>query len=257
MRRYSFAYTAAHDFDVCRSIMVDDYVLRMGEAKIVGREDAYIPATSKQYRQYPGLGFTVHELVLGEGRAVMRFTEHGQSKVFGNQAAWRGISLYRWNGERLTECRVEQDYYGRRSQQRSGVPDAIAAPGVDPWMSEAIAADSGAESLVRAWIEAGGITHAPLGSIDNEHCAPADRLVIDNCKATVLDLFSAGSRVAFHVLLEGAYAAGLGLADCVGRPVSLYATGLVTVREQAVVDVHIVTDRLQAERRLLAVGENI
>ena len=133
LRRYAFAYTAAHDFDVCREIMVDDYVLRMGDAELRGRDDHYVPATRKQYRQFPGLGFTVHELVLGEDRAAFHFTEHGRSTLHGGCASWQGISLYRWNGERLVECRVEQDYHGRRTQQRLGVAQPVRPAGIDPW----------------------------------------------------------------------------------------------------------------------------
>src|ERR1700712_3624269 len=57
LRRYSYAYTARPDLDVCPQIMTDDYVLRMGEHVLRGRDEAYIPATQRQFRQYPSLGF--------------------------------------------------------------------------------------------------------------------------------------------------------------------------------------------------------
>ena len=47
LRRYAFAYTAAHDFGVCSQIMVDDYVLRMGEHELRGRDTEYIPAATR------------------------------------------------------------------------------------------------------------------------------------------------------------------------------------------------------------------
>jgi predicted ester cyclase len=245
LRRYAFGYTAAHDFAVCRELMVEDYVLRMGEHEVRGRDSAYVPATEKQYRQYPGLGFTVHELVLGEDRAALHFTEHGRSVLHGGCAAWSGISLYRWDGARLVECRVEQDYAGRRAQQRSGRANPVEAPGIDPWVVDPGPADAGTEAVVRGWLGSGGLADAPPGSLDDEHGAAPDRVRLDDPATTVLDLFTAGDRAAFHVLAEGT-------RD--GRPASLYACGLATVAGGEVVAVRAVTDRLAAERRLGAVA---
>lgn len=253
LRRYAFAYTAAHDFAVCRDIMVDDYVLRMGSFEIRGRDDQYIPATQKQYRQYPGLGFTVHELVLGEDRAAFHFTEHGRSMVHGGQASWQGVSLYRWNGERLLECRVEQDYYGRRAQQRTARPHPVRPPGLDPWTSQANPADADVETVARGWLESNKLSDAPIGSLDDEADAPARRMLLGAPSTEILDLFGSGDRVAFHVLTRGTYAGGLDDCDHVrGRAASLYASGLLTVRDGVVTDVRAVTDRLAAERRLAA-----
>jgi predicted ester cyclase len=241
LRRYSFGYTAAHDFAVCRELMVEDYVLRMGEHEVRGRDSAYVPATEKQYRQYPGLGFTVHELVLGADRAALRFTEHGRSVLHGGGAAWSGISLYRWDGERLVECRVEQDYSSRRTQQGTGRAHPVEAPGIDPWTVDPSPADAATDAAVRAWLAAGGLAEAPLGSLDDEHTARPDRFRLDDATTTVLDLFTAGDRAAFHVLTEGTND---------GRRASLYASGLATVAGGEVVAVRAVTDRLAAERRL-------
>jgi predicted ester cyclase len=253
LRRYCYAYTAAHDFGVCPEIMVDDYVLRMGEHEIRGRDDAYIPVTQRQFRQFPTLGFTVHDLLLGEDRAALLFTEHGRSAVRGGESAWAGISLYRWDGKRLTECRVEQDYYARRDQQRSGRPHPVPAPGVDPWAARPRPADSGTEAVVRAWLAGGGLDGAPPGCLDDERCAPAARLRLGGQRITILDVFTAGDRAAFHVRADGSYLGGLaGLAGREGRSASRYATGLVTVSGGTVRAVRAVTDRLAAERRLTA-----
>jgi hypothetical protein len=241
LRRYAFGYTAAHDFAVCRELMVEDYVLRMGEHEVRGRDTAYVPATEKQYRQYPGLGFTVHELVLGEDRAALHFTEHGRSVLHGGEAAWSGISLYRWDGERLVECRVEQDYAGRRAQQRSGRAHAIEAPGIDPWTVEPGAADPGTEAVVRGWLGSGGLGRSADGSLDDEHSAAVDRVRLEDATTTVLDLFTAGDRAAFHAVVEG-------------RGASLYSTGLVTVAGGEVVAVRAITDRLASSRRSSAIS---
>jgi hypothetical protein len=241
LRRYAFGYTAAHDFAVCRELMVEDYVLRMGEHEVRGRDSAYVPATEKQYRQYPGLGFTVHELVLGEDRAALHFTEHGRSVLHGGEAAWSGISLYRWDGERLVECRVEQDYAGRRAQQQSGRAHAIEAPGIDPWTGAAGAADPGTEAVVREWLSSGGLGRSAVGSLDDEHSAAVDRVRLEDAATTVLDLFTAGGRGAFHVVVSGMWD---------GRAASLYSTGLVTVAGGEVVGVRAITDRLGFSRRV-------
>jgi len=251
LRRYSFAYTAAHDFSVCRELMVDDYVLRMGEHEIRGREEAYIPATRKQYRQYPGLGFTVHDLVLTDDRAAMVFTEHGRSSLHGGAAAWGGVSLYRWSGQRLTECRVEQDYYARREQQLTAVPHQIRPPAFDPWSIPAAQPDPETEHLVREWLVDGGLAEAPIGSLDDEHCAPPCRPLIGRAEVSILDLFSAGRRAAFHVITQGTYAGGLHELDSHrGKQIELYCTGIATVSDDGNISVTAVTDRLGAERRL-------
>jgi hypothetical protein len=251
LRRYAYAYTAAHDFAVCAELMVPDYVLRMGENEIRGRDDQYVPATAKQYRQYPGLGFTVHDLVLGEDRAALHFTEHGRSTLLGGLAAWRGVSLYRWDGARLVECLVEQDYHARREQQRAGTPQPILAPGLDPWTAVAAPADPETERLARSWLLAGGLLDAPIGSLDDEHCAPPRRALLSRAEVGVLDLFTAGRRAAFHVVHRGRYAGGLPDLDGYRhRDFSLYASGIATVDDDGRVEVTAVTDRLGAEQRL-------
>ena len=116
MRDYAFAYTANHDFDVCPTIMIEEYELRMGAHRIVGRDGAYRDATQRQYDQYPGLGFTVHDIVTNGERVALRFSEHGHSIFQEADSVWGGVSLYRWDGSRLTSCLVEQDYFARRRQ---------------------------------------------------------------------------------------------------------------------------------------------
>jgi len=133
LRTYSYAYTAAHDFSVSDRIMIDDYVLLMGDHLIRGRNAEYQPAIQRQYDQFPALGFTVHRLVCNGERASLHFTERGRSRLTGGLAAWQGVSLYRWDGERLTECRVEQDDHSRRMQLAAGVPVHTAnRPGPGP-----------------------------------------------------------------------------------------------------------------------------
>jgi hypothetical protein len=256
LRRYSYAYTASHDLDVCPQIMTDDYVLRMGEYTMRGRDEAYIPATQRQFRQFPTLGFAVHDLVLGEDRAALWFTEHGYSTLHGAASSWNGVSLYRWNGARLTECRVEQDYYSRRSQQLSGQPIPVVSPALDPWIGHPHGPDATTDDVSRTWLEQNGIAAAPSGSLDDEHCCSAQRMVLDDPQVTVLDLFTAGDRAAFHLRVDGSYGGGLNGQDRhIGCRASLYASGLLTVTHGRISSARIVTDRLSAERRMQETAE--
>jgi hypothetical protein len=252
LRRYSFAYTAAHDFAVCREIMVEDYTLIMGEHMIRGREEQYIPATARQYRQFPTLGFTVHDLLVGPDRAALHFTEHGYSTLHSCACSWSGISTYRWDGARLLECRVEQDYFARREQQRTSEPHAILPPAIDPWQTSGEPAAEGVEDIVRSWLAGGGLVEATPGSLDDEHCSAPSRIRLDDSTVEVLDLFGAGRRAAFHVRATGRYAGGLpGLDGHLGRPASLYGCGIAAMADDGGIQVRAITDRLASERRLL------
>lgn len=252
MRRYVFAYTCCHDFSECRRVMVDDYVLHMGQHRLAGRDGRYMEATAKQFQQYPGLGLTVHDLVVGEDRVALHFTEHGRSAVTGRLAVWSGVSLYRWNGERLTECRVEQDYFARREQLTGDATDAILAPAIDPWSERPQQGNETTERAVREWLCQGGLSEAPVGSLDNEHCARASRVVLSDSRVSVLDMFTAGDRAAFHAVVHGRCLDGFGRPDeGDNRDIALYVAGIATVRDSGV-EVRAVTDRLAAERRLIA-----
>jgi hypothetical protein len=252
LRRYAFAYTATHDFDVCNHIMVEEYVLRMGPHEIRGREAAYKPATAAQYRQFPGLGFTIHDLLLNGDRAALCFSEHGRSARTGTSAVWRGISLYRWDGSRLLECRVEQDYLGRRRQLDSGVPDPLPSPALDPWTAGATESDAAVEAAARAWLESAALL-SPAGAVfDTEDVGHAHgRCLLDVEDIDVLDLLSAGPRFAFHLVVRGRYRDGLPrAAGHVGARAELYVCGMGRVAGSEVEDVRAVSDRLGLERRL-------
>jgi predicted ester cyclase len=251
MRRYSFAYTATHDFAVCDQVMVDDYVLRMGEHVIRGRDSAYKPATARQYRQFPGLGFSVHELICNGERAALHFSEYGWSVLARAHCSWSGVSLYRWDGHRLLECRLEQDYYARRRQLETKVPDEVGCPGWDPWMTPIERPVQENETLVREWLHADGLSKSPDGALDDERWVGSCRARLALDHVDVPDLFSAGEKVVFQAVMRGRYAGGLTNLDAhIGTPAEIYATGIVTVRDGTVGDVRAITDRLGLEKRL-------
>lgn len=255
MRRYAFAYTCCHDFAECRRLMVDDYVLCMGEYELRGRDGPYVTATAKQYRQFPGLGLTVHDLVVGEDRIAMHFTEHGRSALSNRPAVWTGVSLYRWNGEKLTECRVEQDYFARRDQLRADTSGRMLPPAVDPWTEQQLAPDANTDQLVREWLRRGGLADAPMGSLNDEYCAPPCRPRLEESQVSILDMFTAGPRAAFHAVIRGRYSGGFDhIAVDHNVEIPLYVAGVATVRNGSV-QVRAVTDRIAFERRLMAASD--
>jgi hypothetical protein len=231
MRRYAFGYTAAHDFSHLPSLMVEDYLLRMGPHLVEGRDGPYRAATQRQYDQYPGLGFSVHQVVTNGERIALRFSEHGRSPARGS-AVWGGISMYRWDGSRLTECVVEQDYHSRRRQLREG-PNPVEAPALDPWTEGPQAADREAESVVRAALGSAALLELPGVVLDDEWCAPSGRVSFMG-PLEVDDLWSAGSSVVFHFSAQIAP----------DRPEAvLHAAGIAEVHSGQILSARVVTGR--------------
>lgn len=258
LQRYCYAYTAVYDFSVADKVMADDYTFYMGEAKFVGREEAYKPAADRQFKAYPGLGLTVHEFFSNGDRCAMYFSEHGYSTQFETEASWHGASLYRWNGvDRLKECRIEQDYYGRRRQLVAKVADPVDPPGLAPWTTPVEPANPANEALVTRWLQGGGLLKAQIGSLDDERLAPSiDRVIFAGETTEVADIMSGGNRVAFQARVDGVYAGGLPtLAGHEGTKASLYCTGLVRIQDGVVGHVRAVTDRYTMERRILSAAK--
>jgi predicted ester cyclase len=260
MRRYVNDYTNRHDTSVCAEIMEPDYTLRMGPHEVAGRDELYIPASRKQFTQFPGLCLTVHEIVTNGDRLAMRFSEHGRSvRHSGNAAAWTGLGLYRWNGRRLVENFVEQDYLARRRQLASGIPATVEPPALAPWDTEALPSSPESEAAVRDWVAGGPAHQSPTLDTDPVGVALDDgdtATLLEDASSQVDDLFSAGSHVAFRVTRTGTYAGGLeGVDDAlVGAPGSLHLVGLVTVADGRVTGGRIVRDRLGLARSLTKVA---
>jgi predicted ester cyclase len=252
MRAYCIDYTNSHDLSVCDSIMEPDYVVRIcGMA--LERDTAYKPSVEAVFRRFPALGLVVHELVTNGDRLVMRFSEHAATAT-GALACWAGVGLYDWNGSRLTGCRVEQDFWSQRRQLDTEVPDPLEPPHVDPWVTTTSRPpDPAAEALVRAWLGAGDLASAAGGRIDEG--SPADhRPVVAVEDVEMLDVFSAGNRVAFHATMRGRYVGGLQGVDTVGQAAAIDVAGLATVEGDRVVDLHAVTDRYGASLTLRSSG---
>lgn len=244
MRRYCLDYTARHDMTVCDEIMDPGYTLHMGGHDLAGRDDAYKPAAGAQFRQFPGLCLTVNEIICSGDRLALRFTEHGASMRHGGvRASWSGIGLYRWDGQRLLENFVEQDYFSRRGQLAGDSPAPIEPPAVAPWDTEAVAPDPAAESTVREWLAAGDLTGVTVDDGRSAHRIVAvEHTDID-------DLFSAGNRVAFHIVQHGTLA-GDDSHFMGDGPVVLHLAGVVTVANGSVVGGRVIRDRLGLFKRL-------
>ena len=252
MRAYCIDYTNSHDLSVCDSIMEPDYTVRIC-GMTLERDAAYKPSVQEVFRRFAALGLVVHELVTNGRRLVMRFSEHGAASS-GALACWSGIGLYDWNGDKLTSCRVEQDFWSQRRQLSGGPPDDLEPPHLDPWLTAAARPpDPTAEEVVRTWLGRGELAAAAGGRID-EGPLEAHRPVVAAEAVEVHDLFSAGDRVAFHATLRGTYAGGLDGIDDTGRPASIEVAGLATVDGGRLADLHAVTDRLGTSAALRAAG---
>jgi len=249
MRRYSIDYTNSHDLSVCDDIMEPDYVVHIAGWSLE-RDAAYKPAVELVFAQFPGLCLAIHEIVTNGERLAMRFSEHA-ADAEGKRCCWAGISLYRWNRSKLTECRVEQDFLSRQRQLLSGRPDPLEPPHHDPWTTtRALPADPEAERVAADWLRKGGLAKASAGTIDEADLA-SFAPVVEPSRVEVFDLFSAGPRVAFHASLTGRYLGGLPQAgEHRGAEARLDVAGIATIVGKEVREVRVVTDRLGTWSRL-------
>jgi hypothetical protein len=252
MRRYVNDYLVCQNASVCAQIMEPDYVLHMGPTDLGPRDEVYVPAVVRQLEQFPGLGMTVHEIVFTEDRLAMRFSQHGASaRHNGAQASWGGIGLYQWNGNRLTSNYAIEDYYSRKRQLADGTPEPVERPAVAPWDTEIGATDPAAAEQVRTWLMNG----APLGEndlVEVDDCGPGATHALINAQETVIDdLFSVGSRVAFHAKQRGTYRSGLDVpAACVGLETDLYIVGVVSFGSSGQLSGRIIRERAGLQRAL-------
>jgi SnoaL-like polyketide cyclase len=256
MRRYCYDYTNRQDFAVCDTIMVPGYMLHMGTHDLIGRDEFYKPATRKQFEQFPGLVLTINEIVTNGDRLCLRFSEHGASiRHEKKRAAWGGIGLYKWDGERLLENYVEQDYYSRRLQLASGRPVDVEPPAISPWDTEPQAADDAAESLVREALVRGVLLQSSAIRFDDGNATGIPQVILEPTHVRINDIFTAGQQVAFHIAQQGRLTVDFSMdrPELVGTDVVLHMAGVVTVIDGAVTAGRVIRDRLGLQRRLAAI----
>ncbi|GAB2932072.1 hypothetical protein GCM10027047_30550 [Rhodococcus aerolatus] len=241
-QRFAVDWLCRADPLVPPEIMTPGYTIHIGAVDMAGLDD-YVAATSGQLARFPGLGITVHELVTDGDGLALRFTEHGGSAAHdGRAAAWTGVTLFRWDGERLAENWTQEDYAGRRRQLAAGVPDVIGPPAPAPWTTQPRPADDGAVDVVRSWLA----TAAPDASAvvwDDEGAGAEREAVLVPDAVAVARVVASGDRVAFA-------ATQTGTALQTGGRTTLGVAGLVRVEGSRVVAGHVVRDRHGLARRL-------
>lgn len=254
MKHYVIDYTNRNDQTQTAEIMEPDYLLRMGDHLVRGRDTNYHAATAKQMDQFPNLCLTVHEIATSGERLAMRFSEHGSSRLHeGRQCAWGGIGLYRWNGKKLVSNSVEQDYMSRRLQLKAGQSHLVDHPAVDPWNTKAEAPDEAAEETVRQWLESGSLASTPGVLLDDQWTGIPASPLIDQTHVEINDLFSCGPTVAFHVTQHGRLMPDGQVIGAFGSPAYLHMAGMVRVQHGKVSSGRIIRNRLELSRRVAQV----
>jgi hypothetical protein len=252
MKHYVLDYTNRNDQSQTPAIMESDYLLRMGEHRLRGRDTEYHAATAKQMNQFPHLCLTVHEIVTSGQRLVMRFSEHGSSRLHDNRlCAWGGIGLYEWNGSKLVSNHVEQDYMARRRQLRTGVPDQVDHPALAPWNVVARAADARAEAVARKWLDSGLLAATPGVLVDDHWASPTPSPLVAQSHVTLNDFFSCGSTIAFHLTQHGSLIPDEEVIGPAGAAVKLHMAGLVHVVQGEVASGRIIRNRLDLARQFV------
>jgi len=254
MRRYAFGFVNNHDPAAAATVMADDYRLHMGSDTLVGRDDAYLPAVVHQIQQFPGLGFTIHELITDGTTTALLFSEHGRAAASGAAAVWRGVSIYRAEAGRLAECWVEQDHFGRRRQVESGRPDPLGPPAGDPWTQHVdgpMGARLAAQRALAAWSAALTSWPPPGVAVDaGVHQAVQPVLAVTG---TVLNaLVVEGDRVAFNLTVLGRYLEGLPGATGRDVEVRLPVGAFGRLLDGELVDLDVISNRVLVQRQLRA-----
>jgi hypothetical protein len=101
---------------------------------------------------------------------------------------------------------------------------------------------------VREWVEHGGIDESSVGSLDDEWCALPQRFELDVQKTVLDDIFSAGTRVAFHVTQSGTLSRGESEKES-SKPWIRHAAGIADLASGSV-EARIITDRIEIKKRL-------
>ncbi len=253
LRGFAVDFLTCHDPSVVERIMTPDYRLHIGSVVFSGRDTEYLPATRAQLDQFPGLCVTVHDVILGDNACAMRFTEHGASvKDGGSLASWRGITMFRTDGERLQHGWAEEDYIARKRQLSSGTFDVVEAPHPAPWDQAPAAPDAKTEAVASTWITGSHASADYPQESRPDIPEPPARTLIEVSRTEIDMLFSAGSRAAFHATHYGVYAGGFSdiPASLLGSSITLRVAGMLDIRKGEVATARIFADKLGLYRAL-------
>ncbi len=254
MRRWVVDYFNRQDASACAQFIAPDYTLHIGETVFTGRDAQWLPAVDKQFQTFPGMGMTVHQVLVGSDRVATLFSEHGASGgVGGRMAVWSGVGIYRSIGSQLTGCVAQEDYLTRLRQLKSGVVDPVEPPAAAPWDTAALPADPQAEAVVRRWLAQSWPIADSAVRCDDEHITGVP-LVFDVRSGAITELFSSGPEVAFHVRQSGLYRAGLPGIDARTETFVLHCNGIVRVHDGRVRSGRVIRDRIGLRAALLQKG---
>ncbi|GIU93375.1 MAG: hypothetical protein KatS3mg011_2281 [Acidimicrobiia bacterium] len=191
LKRYVEDYTNRHDLTVIPLIIDPAYRFTMS-GQTIGYAQ-YLTTVEGAFDLFPDLSLVVHDLFTNGDRLAMRFSERGTSARHQRPAVWSGIALYRWNGrDRLTECIVEQDFYGRLQQLRGSPPPPLAPPMENPFAVKPMQPDPEAEKLAADYI-----------------LSQSSPPFMSEGEVAIHEAFSAGGKVALRFRRHGAYLGGL------------------------------------------------
>ncbi|RZT88944.1 hypothetical protein EV383_5898 [Pseudonocardia sediminis] len=254
IRRFSVDWLGRADPAVCAEIMDPGYEILIGGHTLAGRDDEYVPGTMAQLNRFPGLLLTAHTVVTDGERIAVRFSEHGPSAADDMApAAWTGIGIFAWDGEKLTRNATEEDYHSRRRQLATRTPDPVDHPAVAPWAATPQEADPDAEKLVREWLDSGDLGRSGTVRLDDGWCGQDTPALLGDPRTEVRELFSAGRSVAFALDQSGRYLGGLPDTDGrEGTTAAHSAIGLVHVGDGGSITGHVVRDRVGLRRAVRA-----
>lgn len=250
-RRWVVDYFNRHDAATAREFCAPDYTLHIGDAVFSGRDASWLPAVDEQMRAFPGLGMTVHQTLCGDNWAAVWFSQHGASR--GRVAVWSGVAIYRREGDWLSGCTAQEDYYTRRRQLKSGVADRVDPPCAAPWDVAPATPDHDAEDVVADWLRGNWPVSCHEVVCDDDHLTgkPLRFLVQETLSMTLL---SSGPHVAFYTRQRGIYHGGLAMPCAEGRENFLDCNGIVTVSDGVVSAGRVIRDRMGLWARLKGVA---
>jgi hypothetical protein len=248
MRRWVMDYFNRHDAAACADFIEPDYTLHIGDVVFAGRDTQWLPAVDQQMQRFPGLGMTVHQTLAGPDWAAAWFSEHGASQ--GRTACWSGVAIYRNNGQHLTSCVAQEDYFTRQRQLKSGVADLVDPPAAAPWDTPVLPRNEAAEAVVRAWLQQSWpIANAAVHCDDDAITGTPLQFDVKHCE--VGTLLSSGDHVVFHVRQTGDYLGGLAGVSGPHPATHLHCNGMLHVVNGQVLSGRVIRDRMGLRARLL------
>jgi hypothetical protein len=241
MKRWVVNYFNQHSDEAAREFIAPDYKLEIGDVVFAGRDTQWLPAVQQQFKLFPSLSMTVHQAIAGENWAAAWFSEHGASE--GKLACWSGVAIYINDGEKLTRCVAQEDYFTRHRQMKSGVSDDLEAPAVAPWDLAQAPPNLDAMAIVSQWLQNSWPPTESSVRCDDEHITGLP-LQFQVSETVIHELHASGSTVAFHAKQTGTYLNGLAGIEPHQSNAVLHCNGLVHVRDGKVESGRVIRDRV-------------